>query len=141
MDAYQLLVVMHRLKNDRLRATAMLDTILIYDPLSHFARFEKYLAGNVRIEEFTGMVRNEMPAQTFLELAIWYYNIGRNDEAKKVLKLSPPNAEVNYWLAFLEKRVPDALDLSLLTAFPFRPETADILQQLITQNDQWLISC
>ena len=42
-----------------------------------------------------------MPAQTFLELAIWYYNIGGKEEAQKILELSPSNAEVSYWLAFI----------------------------------------
>jgi hypothetical protein len=60
-----------------------------------------------------------MPAQTFLELGIWYYNIGRPEEAKKVLKLSPQNAEVNYWIAFLENSKPAMSNLDSLTAFPF----------------------
>jgi tetratricopeptide (TPR) repeat protein len=46
MDAWQLLAVIDRLKQQRQHAAALLDTILQYDALNHFARFEKYQSDN-----------------------------------------------------------------------------------------------
>ena len=141
MDALQLLALIDRLQNNHPHASGLLDTILQYDPLNHFALFEKYAtdSSEENKKNFTGMVRNELPAQTYLELATWYYNIGRMEEAKKILHLSPSNAEVKYWLAFLENKPLDVQEPDQLTAFPFRPETAEVLQALITRSDQWLL--
>src|SRR3712207_6958621 len=46
-----------------------------------------------RSKAFTDLIRNEMPQETYLELAISYYNIGCKNEAIKVLQLAPENAE------------------------------------------------
>lgn len=141
MDAYQLLAVVYRLQNDHQHANKILDTILLYDPLDHFARFEKYLQTNSEEtkQQFVGLIRNEMPQQTFLELAIWYYNVGRKEEAIKVLQLSPQNTEVSYWLAFLENKSLNEADLKPDLMFPFREETADVLKNLIQKSDNWLL--
>ncbi len=141
IDAYQLLAVVYRLENDRQHANNVLDTLVKYDPLNHFVRFEKYVAesSEENKKRFVDLIRNEMPAQTFLELAIWYYNIGRNDEAKNILHLAPQNAEVLYWLAFLENKTLPILNNGAGATFPFRPETADVLKSLIQTNDQWLL--
>lgn len=141
MDAWRLLALIYRLQNDRQHAKEMLDTILHYDPLEHFAGFEKYMAENSaeNKKQFVDLVRNEMPAQTFLELAIWYHNIGRTQEAKKILQLSPATPEISYWLAFLEDRAIGEQAPAPGTASPFRPETAEILRKLIQRNDSWLL--
>ncbi|MEP6595011.1 MAG: DUF5107 domain-containing protein [Ginsengibacter sp.] len=141
IDAYQLLAVVYRFKNDKLHANKILDTIASYDPLNHFAGFEKYVwensAGNK--QQFIGPIKNEMPQQTFLELAAWYYNIGRNEDAQKVLQLSKPNVEILYWLSFLQNKSLSVKDINSDFVFPFRPETAEVLQNLINKNDTWLL--
>src|SRR4030095_3295040 len=88
---------------------------------------------------FTGLIKNEMPQETYLELAIWYSGIDRKEEAVKVLQLAPRNAEVLYWQAHLENKSlsPDQLRPDLV--FPFRPETADVLKRLIQKNDYWVL--
>jgi predicted Zn-dependent protease len=141
IDAYQMLAVIYRLKNDKSHASKTLDTILFYDPLNHFARFEKYLWDNSAEskQQFISLVKNEMPQQTFLELAAWYYNIGRKNEAEKVLQLSKPNSEVLYWLAFLQGKSLPVNNLNPEFVFPFRPETAEVLENLVQKNDNWLL--
>jgi tetratricopeptide (TPR) repeat protein len=141
VDALQILSCIYRLQNNRERAEKILDTLGLYDPLNHFARFENYLWQPTPENKarFTDLIRNEMPQETYLELAIWYFNISRKEEAIKVLQLSPTNAEVLYWESFLENKPlnPDQLHPDLV--FPFRSETAEVLQSLIQKNDHWLL--
>jgi lipopolysaccharide biosynthesis regulator YciM len=141
IDAYQLLAVISRLKADRDQATRILDTLLQFDPLNHFAAFEKYQWDSSRInsQHLVGMIRNEMPQQTFLEMAIWYYNLGRKDESEKILALAPATAEIKYWLAFLKDHSLSTEGLHADLTFPFRPETAEVLKALIPKNDSWLL--
>ena len=59
-----------------------LDALLVLDPLSPFGRFERALAaGGDAPGAFAAGVRNEMPQETFLELAAWYHGLGRPAEA------------------------------------------------------------
>jgi len=141
VDAYQLLSVIYRLQNDKESEDKTLNNLLNFDPLNHFARFEKYLLDSSAENKlkFTGLIRNELPQQTYLELAIWYYNAGRNEDALKVLQLSPDNAETIYWKDFLEHKPVNDQHLDPEMVFPFRNETAEILQQLIVNNDSWLL--
>jgi len=141
VDAYQLLAIIYRLQLNKQEADKVLNNLLLYDPLNHFARFEKYLLQNSdeNKKHFIDLIRNEIPQETFLELAIWYYNIGRNEEADNILQLSPPNAEILYWQAFLENKLLNSSQLNPEFVFPFRSETAEILEQLIPNNDFWLL--
>ncbi|WP_316810115.1 DUF5107 domain-containing protein [Pedobacter heparinus] len=139
MDAYQQLAVCYRLLDKKKEAENVLDTLLTYDPLNHFARFERYLLrGSLAVQhQFTTLISNELPQESFLELAIWYDHKGLKLEANQVLELAPAHTIVSYWKAALQnKGVPDA-DLSLDLVFPFRTETAEILEQLILKNGQW----
>jgi len=141
IDAYQQLAVSFRLRQNQLESNRAIDSLLFFDPLNHFAQFEKYLwkSSDENKKNFVGEIKSDMPKETFLELAIWYYNIGRNEEAISILRLSPPCAEIIYWLAFLENKSVDTTQLNPDFAFPFRTETADILEQLIKNNDYWLL--
>jgi hypothetical protein len=141
IDAYQLLALTCRLQNNRSVAAKVLDSLLQYDPLNHFARFEKYLLNPIAEtkKQFTSYIKNELPVETYLELAAWYYNNGRNADATRLLKLAPANAEVLYWLAFLENKPLDITKLKPDGVFPFRPETAEVLKKLSVTNKQWLL--
>ena len=48
-------------------------------------------------------------------------------EAKKVLELSPSNAETSYWLSFLQNKSLNVEQLTSGLSFPFRNETAEVL--------------
>jgi tetratricopeptide (TPR) repeat protein len=74
-----------------------------------------------------------------MELASWYYNTGFSDEAVKVLELCPRNAEREYWLCYLQNRKLNPAELNPLYSFPFRWETAGIIENLIKTNDHWLM--
>lgn len=139
LEGLQLLAVIYRLQNNSEKATALLNQINSIDPLNHFAGFEKYLweKSTASKVHFTSLIRNEMPEQTYLELGIWYQQLNRKEEALKVFALAVPNAEIIYWMAFLENKTVDLSKTQPGTSFPFRPETAEILEKLIQTNGQW----
>jgi predicted Zn-dependent protease len=141
IDAYELIAVIYRMQNNQTQAAKILDTIKQYDALNHFNRFEKYLWKSTEENKkaFTGLIRNEMPQETFLELAISYYHMGRNSDALKVLQMAPTNAEVLYWQAFLENKPLQIQQVRPEMVFPFRSETADVLKELIKTNNNWLL--
>lgn len=140
IDAHELLAVLLRVQKEKEQASKFLDTILRIDPLNHFARFEKYLwdASDKNKSDFTGNVKNEMPQQTFLELAAWYYNAGRNEDALKVLELSGPDAEVLYWRAYLSGKPLDVHALKPGMVFPFRSESEEVIKYAVSKTDHWL---
>lgn len=141
LDAYQLLAVIYRLQNNEAKAVEVLNKMMAIDPLNHFADFEKYLwhSSAATQNDFTSLIRNEMPQETYLELGVWYYDLNLRDEALKVFKMAPQNAEVIYWKAFLENKSVDIKNINPYLALPFREETKDVLEALIKTNDNWLL--
>jgi Tfp pilus assembly protein PilF len=140
-DAWQLLALIHREQHAKDKATAILDTLENIDPLNHFARFERLLldsnAENKNL--FLAKITNEMPGQTMLELALWYFNAGNTRDARKLLELAGAGAEIEYWKAYLDGRQPDESLLTPDLYFPFRHETAAILDSLVLTNEHWLL--
>ncbi len=141
IEALQLQAVVYRNLNDGAKESEVLNTILGYDPLNHFAMFEKYLLRNDEAAKthFLSMIRNELPQETFAELATWYYNSGCVSEAEKVFGLSPKNAESTYWLSFIQKKKVNCSEINPAFAFPFRSETGDVLEQLLKGQQDWLL--
>jgi hypothetical protein len=74
-----------------------------------------------------------------LELGIWYHQLACNEDALKVLSMTEPNAEIIYWKAFLQNKPVDVSGIQTGINFPFRDETAAVLETLLTTNDQWLL--
>jgi hypothetical protein len=140
LAALQLCACVSRLRGDSAGADAAVAALLELDPLNHFARFEQYLRGKARAKEFTGLIRNELPQETFLELAAWYHGVGLDADAAKVLELSPPVTEALYWLAYLRR------DTNLLAraeaaspefVLPFRPESIPVFAWAAQQRPAW----
>ena len=50
------------------------------------------------------LIKNELPHETFLELATWYYQLDQNNDAFAVLNLAPQIPEIIYWQAFLKRK-------------------------------------
>ncbi|WP_431214110.1 glycoside hydrolase domain-containing protein [Puia sp. P3] len=96
MDALQLQAVIARQRGDSRSWRSTLATLLRrWIHLNHFARFENEGAA------VTALIRNELPQETYLELAIWYHGCGLSGDAIRVLALAPPVAEVKIWQAWL----------------------------------------
>ena len=140
LDALQVLASVHRLQSDPAGAESATKALLDLDPLNHFARFERVLRGKACATEFTRFIRNELPHETFLELAGWYRNVGLDQDAARVLELAPRASEVLYWLAFL-RRDTDLLAraeaASPAFVFPFRLEAIPVFDWACKQSGAW----
>jgi Tfp pilus assembly protein PilF len=141
IDAQKILIAVSRLQNETGRTEKLINDLKGIDPLNHFANFEKYLLDRSQTSkyQFVSSIENEMPTQTFLELAIWYNQIGRKDEAVQVLSLAPTAVEIRYWKSFLKSERVDLNNQQPGIDFPFRDETAEVLTALIKSNDHWLL--
>ncbi|MCS3736646.1 DUF5107 domain-containing protein [Mucilaginibacter dorajii] len=147
IGALQVQAIAYRRLKDVKNATTVLDTILAYEPLSHFVAFEKYLLQSTEANKtaFNSMVRNEQPIESYLDLADSYYKNGCITESEQVLQLSPVNVLVNYRLAFLAQQQGKSYNELLtkgnsLTAafvFPFRNSDEDVLQWAVQQSNSW----
>lgn len=148
INAYKTKAIAQRSLKMQQQEQATLDEILEIDPLNHFARFEKYLLSGKEsdLQNFKGMIRNSNPHQTYLEIASYYLNLGKTDNAIKVLSFSPQNPMVSYWLAFLKREInqaesemhlKQAIGASPELVFPFRLEELEILEWAKTKNDAW----
>ncbi|NND31394.1 MAG: hypothetical protein HKN76_02300, partial [Saprospiraceae bacterium] len=91
---------------------------------------------------------SELAYQTYLELAIDYYKIGRRDDAVAVLDLAPQHPIVDVWWSFLKfsqdstialEYVLNQEDLSPDLVFPYRLETLKVLQWANGKSDLWKI--
>ncbi|MET2983782.1 DUF5107 domain-containing protein [Aureibaculum conchae] len=148
IDAWQVLQVLARLKGNDLQIKTARNQIEKLNPINHFIRFEDFYKSPTENnkEKFQALIQNELPIESYLELAIWYANSNRFDESIKVLELSPKNTEVLFWLAWLNKQTNNSKsklyldraeksDLSFV--FPFREETAEILEWVTAQKESW----
>jgi tetratricopeptide (TPR) repeat protein len=145
--ALEIQAIAYRDQNDAGKAIRVLDTMLSFDPLNHFARFERYLwqPSAANKTKFTSVIVDEMPVETYLELAIDYYKSGCIDEAAKVLQLAPANSLVNYWLAFLQHKAGKSFSETLEKAnnvspafvFPFRSEDEEVLLWAKQESNSW----
>ena len=144
LDALQTLALVKRKRGKMDEAKQVLNRIAQLDGTNHFQRFEKYLISgeaNDR-EHFLAGITNELPHESFLDLAIKYSKKGCNDEAIKVLELAPDNVVVNLWLAHLSSRNKDlylkkASAQSPELVFPHRVETAEVLKAFLAENQNW----
>jgi tetratricopeptide (TPR) repeat protein len=148
LSARELQAILFRLGGEGKAAAGILNEILRIDPLSHFARFEFSLLDETRggREAFTSFVRGELPHETYLELAMRYFNLGLTEEAAQVLVLAPSNPMVDYWLAYLWREMDAAKSGQRLKAaeaasaqlvFPHRREDIPVLRWAAAQTAGW----
>ncbi len=120
-------------------ARQVLDRLEEFDPLDHLGRFERYLAERTeaRLAAFKSMIRNELPHESYLEMAMSYVRTGAADEAVTLLENAPAQPEICAWLAYLLKDtepaksaawLDKALGLSPLLVFPFREESIPVFE-------------
>ena len=146
--AYQRLATAYRKIKDITKADSVLNVLLNIDPLCHYARFEQYLLHptDASLANFTGAIKNELPHETYLELALTYANQGLDNEAIKVLEQAPAYPTVYYWLAWLKRNTSPGESLAYLKkaealspafVFPFRLETIPVLTWAQQQLPSW----
>jgi len=139
--ALKLEAVAYRCQNNISGAGEVLETIKSFDPLNHFVNFENYLLNPdaANKDRFIGQIRNEFPAITIEELGIWYYNAGCLDEARKVFAFFPDSPVPAYWMSYLTKVPVDFSGLNPSFVFPQREETGEVIAQLLTWQNHWML--
>lgn len=139
LRAYEIGAIVHRLLEHPDRAEMNLMNLLQLDPLNHLARFELYMLepASEKLDAFKSMIRNELPHEHYLEIAISYAELGLTGEAVSVLEQAPEYPMVNYWLAWLlrdesdqesARHLKEAARLSPRLVFPFREESIQVLR-------------
>lgn len=141
--------MIQRKRGNTAAALKCLDEQLKLDPLNHFARFEKYLdtgAGSDK-NDFVHYIRQEMPHETYIELAIQYYKWNMEEEALKMLELAPVHPMVQLWQAWLLDRAGNkseagnkltlAMAASPELVFPFRTEMTELFYWADKQKPDW----
>lgn len=131
--------IAYRLQNNFVKAKEILNAISDYDKISHFVDFEKYLWNNIETnkKQFVGLMRGEMPQETYNELGIFYHGAGCDTEAEMLFKMALPSAAATYWLSFLQHQKVDFSKIDVVTSLPFRSETGDVMEQLQKSEDNW----
>jgi tetratricopeptide (TPR) repeat protein len=124
-------------------AEQALKNLKTIDPLHHLISFELYLDKKITLEEVKATHRSEFPYQSFLELAILYYNTGFNSKALTVLETSPKHMLTSLWMAFISKDntfLKETFEATVDFVFPFRRETASMLQWVNSKSNHWKAS-
>ncbi|HOB84453.1 MAG TPA: hypothetical protein PKM76_08440, partial [Bacteroidales bacterium] len=141
--------VIARLRNDMPVYNQILDDLLEKDPLNHFAAFEKYYSTKdpAALQVFKSRITNELPYETYTELALWYMNAGLLKEAFEVIGQSPSFPISDYLGAYLADKLNDAskCDLYLQKALkgddkfvlPYRDEFVDIFKWAESKVPIW----
>jgi len=148
IPAHELLVTANRKLGRSQEAVNTANVLLETDPLNHHARFELYLShpDEANLESFRSGIRNELPYESYLELALGYVNLGLTGEAIRVLEKSPPYPVVYYWLSYLHRNsnpeksrsyLASAEEMSPFLVFPYRLETIPVLGWAGDQHENW----
>jgi tetratricopeptide (TPR) repeat protein len=139
IKALEVLGTAYRLLGQPDKARETLNRILDIDPLAHLARFEQYLLepGPQKLNEFKSLIRNELPHETYLEIAMHYVSLGLADDALRLLEVAPEQATIRYWQAYLlrekspersSETLKQAAALSPYLVFPSREESIPVFQ-------------
>ena len=142
IPAYKILAIGYRKTNQKEKAVKALKDISELDPTVHFTSFENYLWDAMSKEDFQASFYIELPVESYLELAIFYHKVGCDNEAMEVLSLAPENPIVSLWMAELDKTNRDTylnrvLNTPVNMIFPYREETARILEDMVKEYESW----
>lgn len=149
IEGIQSLLVAYRYSGQTERFKELLKSSLEVLPLNHSIRFEAYMFAPDEESEkaFVSLVRNELPSETYLDIAGWYESIGFTAEALNLLRLASSNPVALYRMAYLQhtlgkeseskQLLEKATALTPGFVFPFRPESLPSLTWAIAQNSSW----
>lgn len=150
LSADHVLMVVYRKTGQPDKAKAIIDPLLEDLPLYHAARFENYLLNRMDEKDFRSLIRNELPFETYMELAEWYEAVGCNGEALTLFSFAENYPIAGYKKAWLlHKSGDEAGSMTALekanaqspeAVFPFRPTSLKALEWAKTVRPDWKIS-
>lgn len=149
IEAIQTLAVINRKMGNVDASKEYLNQLESLTPLNHFIRFENMLLESTEAskQNFITMIKNELPNETFMEMACWYESFGLIEETIKLLEMAPGNTMIFFKLAYLYNTVNQpqkskeifnkAVSTSPDLVFPFRKESIAPLKWAVKQSDNW----
>jgi hypothetical protein len=149
LNIYKTAIVIARLSGNQENYKRLLNRLISIDPLSHFGEFENYYStkDSVQLKNFISGFNTELKYEAFIELALWYFDAGLEEEAWNVMLLSPEHPLADFLSAYLAFRKKDeqktkfyferALKADDKFVFPFRKEYADILKWAEQKEFNW----
>ncbi|MEI6678735.1 MAG: DUF5107 domain-containing protein [Mariniphaga sp.] len=151
-DAIQLRLHNLRKLGMRVRAENGRSKLEQKDPLNHFIRFEAFQA-NPSAENKINVQNHitcELPEESYLEYALWYFRNGQFSDALKSLEIAPENHPVVVlWKAYLnhltgnqpvaDAMLKEAIQMNPQFVFPFRIETLKPLEWAKSVSDSWKV--
>lgn len=153
LDARQVLMVVYRKISQPEKAKEQILAVLTNIPLYHPARFEQLYLGEGSghpIDDFQSLIRNELPFETYMEIAGWYESVGCTEEALALLSCAGNYPIALYKQAYLleqegkrdesRKLLQRADEASPERVFPFRPETLKALDWAASVSDSWKVN-
>lgn len=151
-DAKFCIIVAYRKSGHTDKASGCISQILKETPLNHWARFESYLLNPSAeaLESFKGKIKNELPHETYMELAEWYEASGCREEAMKLYAIIANYPIALYRYAYLlhlqgmdnkaGELVDKAENLSPEYVFPFCPGSLAALEWCSSIRPSWKLS-
>ena len=121
----------------------------ILDPLNHFARFEKYLNTGSETDknDFVHFIRQELPQETYIEMAIQYYEWNMEEEAFKIARTCTCSSDGSAMAGLAARqgrrkiKAEDKLILAMAASpelvFPFRTEMTELFSWANEQKPDW----
>ena len=136
------LAVIYRKLNNLEKAEKVLNEILQYDPLNHFAQYEKSLVAKSAsgLQAFKNLIKGEFPYQIYLEVALEYISLGLEKDALELLAHAPQHALIKIWNAYLKKDSNDLKEIASVSpafVFPYRTESLQPLEWAVSNNSSW----
>lgn len=120
----------------------LLSKINALDPLCHFCEFENMLSGKITADQLAESINEEMRWQDYMEFAVMYNSLGLKDKAYRTLDACPDsNVLIELWKAYLSNNasmIPFAEKEYLDFVFPFRPESARVLEWSVANGGSWV---
>lgn len=152
-DAAQLKILALRKLGKNKTADDELAILEKKDPLNHFIRFERFLRApsTANKNQAQDHITNELPGETYLDYATWYYRNGQYADALKILELAPQDHPVVLlWEGYLNHLAGNeqgasrlagiAVQASPLLVFPYRPESLKPIEWAKNLSDSWKLN-
>ena len=146
---WNLKAIISRKEGDIAKALEIIKGQLERDPLNHISRFERYMCTGLEkdAKEFTGFIHQELPHETFIELALQYHQWNLDEEALRILEMAPLHPVVQLIQSYLldlsgkselsHQKLELASKASPELVFPFRSEMAIMFSWAGQKNPDW----
>jgi len=144
LNAWQVIAIVARKTNENDMVNEAIGAIEKIDPINHFSRFERYLHDNsdATLNTYLNANQSELAYQTYLELAINYWNKHQLNTAIRVLEVAPNHPLIHIWLAYISQDpehpvLRTAMNQSPDFVFPFRRESLGALAWVNQHVTDW----